>query len=248
MQPSVSKLRGRRENSPRGLRAGLRAASHVTMAAPPHPGAAPWNNGTMKPDSVSEPAAARMTAKADLELARATQPLGHGPVTLITSARDGRANVMAASWAMPLDFDPPKVIVIMDARTLTRELVMASGEFGLQLPTRAIAAQTLAAGSVSGRDRDKFAAFGIRSFPARRIAAPMVEGCAVWLECRVIPDASQRMDIVLGEVIAAYSDPAIYSENRWHFGPDPLDRTIHYVAGGSFFATGEPFQIDAPAA
>lgn len=180
----------------------------------------------------------------DVALERATQLLGHGPVTLVTSAHDGHANVMAAAWAMPLDFDPPKVIVIIDGRSYTRKLVMASGEFGLQVPTRAIARQTLAAGSVSGVDRDKFEQYGIRCFPARKIGAPMIHGCAGWLECRVIPDASQRFDIVLGEVIAAYSDPAIYADNRWRFGDDPLDRTMHYVAGGQFFATGEAFHID----
>lgn len=180
-----------------------------------------------------------------VDLAHCTRLLGHGPVTLVTSAHGGKANVMAASWAMPLDFVPPKVIVIIDANTLTRKLVDASGEFGLQIPTRAIAAQTLAAGTHSGLQEDKFAQYGISSFAAQRIGAPMIEGCAGWLECRVIPDASQRMDIILGEVVAAYADATLYSDNRWHFGADPLDRTIHYVAGGHFFATGEAFELPA---
>jgi flavin reductase (DIM6/NTAB) family NADH-FMN oxidoreductase RutF len=163
----------------------------------------------------------------------------------VSSAHGGKANVMAAAWAMPLDFVPPKVIVIMDASTLTRKLVDASGEFGLQIPTRAIAAQTLAAGSHSGLQCDKFAQFGIETFAAAKISAPMIAGCAAWMECRVLPDASQRFDIILAEVVAAYADAALYSENRWHFGDDPLDRTIHYVAGGQFFATGESFQLPA---
>jgi flavin reductase (DIM6/NTAB) family NADH-FMN oxidoreductase RutF len=90
---------------------------------------------------------------------------------------------------------------------------------------------------------DKFAEFGIETFPAQKIAAPMIAGCAAWLECRVIPDASQRFDIIMGEVVAAYADAALYSDNRWHFGDDPLDRTLHYVAGGQFFATGESFVL-----
>jgi len=41
--------------------------------------------------------------------------LNHGPTTLVTTCRpDGSdANVMAAAWAMPLDFDPPKVAVVV---------------------------------------------------------------------------------------------------------------------------------------
>ena len=31
-----------------------------------------------------------------------------------------RRNIMAAAWAMPLDFDPPKVAVVIDKSTLTR--------------------------------------------------------------------------------------------------------------------------------
>lgn len=181
-----------------------------------------------------------------VDLDRCTQLLGHGPVTLITSAHAGRRNVMAAAWAMPLDFVPPKLIVIIDARTLTRTLVDASGEFGVQIPTRAIADQTLAAGSCSGAQVDKFARYGIQTFAAQHIGAPMIEDCAAWLECRVLPDASARMDIVIGEVLAAYADAALYSENRWHFGADPQARTIHYVAGGQFFATGESFTVEPP--
>lgn len=180
-----------------------------------------------------------------VELSRCSQLLNHGPVTLVTSAHNGRRDVMAASWAMALDFDPPKVIVIMDSNTLTRELVDASGEFGLQLPLRAIAEQTLAVGSNSGKDLDKFAAFNLNTFPSQKIAAPMIEECAAWLECKVIPDASDRYDIVIAEVIAAYSNAEVYTDNRWHFGDNPLNRTMHYVAGGQFFATGESFKVEA---
>lgn len=33
--------------------------------------------------------------------------LNHGPTVLVTSAAGRRRNVMAAAWAMPVDFDPP---------------------------------------------------------------------------------------------------------------------------------------------
>jgi flavin reductase (DIM6/NTAB) family NADH-FMN oxidoreductase RutF len=180
-------------------------------------------------------------------LPRATQLLNHGPVTIITSAHGGRSNVMAASWAMPLDFDPPKVIVVVDRRTLTRQLIEASGVFGLQLPSRKFAAQTLAVGTNAGLEVDKFSAFELGTFAAEKIDVPMLAGCIAWMECRVIPDDSQRHDLIIGEVVAAYADGRVYSNNRWHFGDDPELRTCHYVAGGTFFATGEAFDV-SPAA
>ena len=33
------------------------------------------------------------------------------------------------------------------------------------------------------------------------------------------------------------------SYGRWHLGDDPQDRTLHYIAGGAFFATGEAFDV-----
>lgn len=185
-----------------------------------------------------------MPQRLPVDLAKCYKLLNHGPVTVVTSAHAGQRNIMAASWAMPLDFDPPKVVVVIDANTLTRKLVDASGEFGLQIPSRAFAAQTLAVGSVGGIDGDKFARFAIDTFAAEKIMAPMIQDCVAWLECRVIPDASQRYDLFIAEVLAAYADADVFSDGRWHFPPDPSRRTVHYMAGGEFFATGESFRTD----
>ena len=59
-------------------------------------------------------------------LSQAYKLLNHGPVTLVSSAHQGRRNVMAASWAMPLDFSPPKVAVVIDKGAYTRGLVEGS--------------------------------------------------------------------------------------------------------------------------
>jgi len=191
-------------------------------------------------------AAAAPAGFVPVELPKAYRLLNHGPVTLVTSAHGGRRNVMAASWAMPLDFQPAKVAVVIDARTLTRELVEASGEFALNIPARAQAGATLAVGSRSGREADKFAAAGLSTFPAREIAAPLLAGCLGWLECRVIPEPhnATRHDLFIAEVVAAWADASAFSAGRWHF-PDNEHRSIHYLAGGAFFATGEAFQVES---
>ena len=184
-----------------------------------------------------------MTSMNAVPLAKSYLLLNHGPVTLVSSAANGCRNVMAAAWAMPLDFDPPKVLLVVDSQTLTRELIEASGEFALSIPSRRIADKVLAAGSMSGRDGDKFAASGLDTFAASRIAAPLVRDCVAWLECRVIPEAQnqKRYDLFIAEVVAAWADSDVFSDGRWHF-PDADSRTIHYQAGGSFFVTGDSFE------
>jgi len=179
-----------------------------------------------------------------VDLAKSYLLLNHGPVTLVSSAHGDRRNVMAAAWAMPLDFDPPKLAVVIDSLTLTRELVEASGEFVINIPARAIADKVLAVGSQSGRDGDKFVSCAIGSRPASKVAAPLIDGCVGWLECRLIPEAHNqtRYDLFIAEVVAAWADPRVFSDGRWNFADEAL-RTMHYVAGGNFFATGEAFAV-----
>jgi len=186
--------------------------------------------------------------RVDVPLPKAYLLLNHGPVTLVSSHAAERRNVMAASWAMPLDFDPPKVAVVIDRNTLTRELVDASGEFALNVPSRMLAATVVEVGSASGRTVDKWSRFGIGALPAARIAAPLVAGCIAWLECRVLAErpTEQRYDLFVAEVVAASADDRVFSAGRWHFGDEAL-RSLHYVAGGQFFATGEALAVGATA-
>lgn len=176
-----------------------------------------------------------------VELAHAYRLLNHGPTVLVGAAAGGRRNVMAAAWSMPLDFDPPKIALVIDRTTFTRELIETSGEFALSLPPVALLAETVAAGSSSGRDGDKFSLLGLCSFAGEKTGAPLIEACVGWLECRVLPepDMQTRYDLFVGEVVAAQADSRVFSGGRWHFDPaGETLRTIHHVAGGAFFATG----------
>ena len=188
--------------------------------------------------------------RACVELPKAYRLLNHGPTVLVTAAHGGRRNVMAAAWAMPLDFDPPKVVVVLDKSTYTRELATAAGEFALNVPCRATADVVHTVGSASGRDmarRDKFDTYGLCAFHATKIGAPLVEGCVAWLECKLLPEPhnEQRYDLFIGEVVAAQADSRVFSSGRWHFGPgDDSLRTLHHIAGGEFFAIGEAMKAD----
>lgn len=194
-----------------------------------------------------------LSPRCPVPLDKAYRLLNHGPTVLVSAAHGGRRNIMAAAWAMPLDFEPGKVAVVIDKSTYTRVLLEASGLFALQVPTVAQATMVEAVGSSSGKALidgegiDKFAAYGLRVFEGEATEAPLVEGCAAWLECRLLPEPhiQQAYDLFLGEIVAAQADERVFSSGRWHFeGHDDL-RTIHHVAGGHFIAAGRAF--DAPA-
>ena len=98
-----------------------------------------------------------------VELRHASRLLNHGPTVLITSRDESldRRNVMAAAWSMPVEFEPPRIAIVVDKSTWSRELIERSGKFGIVIPGVAAANWTYAVGSVSGRDEDKFNCYGI---------------------------------------------------------------------------------------
>lgn len=93
-----------------------------------------------------------------IELHHASRLLNHGPTVLITSfdEQSQRRNIMAAAWSMPVEFEPPRVAIVVDKSTWTRELIEHNGKFGIVIPGVAATNWTWAVGSVSGRDEDKF--------------------------------------------------------------------------------------------
>lgn len=183
-------------------------------------------------------------------LAKAYRLLNHGPTVLVSAAHEGKRNIMAAAWAMPLDFEPPKIAVVLDKSTWTRQLLEASGTFVLNVPCVAQADIVQTVGSTSGAQQDKFQAYDLQTFAGEQLAVPMLEGCVAWLECKLLPEPHnhQQYDLFLAEVIAAQADERVFSDGRWHFeGHDEL-RTLHHVAGGHFLTIGEPVtgrQLDA---
>ena len=179
-----------------------------------------------------------------VELRRAYRLINHGPTTIITAAAGEERNAMAAAWVMPLDFEPARLAAVIAKDTYTRGLIDASGELVVNLPTVAQLDLAYAVGKQSGRDLDKFAAHAIAVEPASRVAAPLIAGCAAWLECRVLaePDLQTRYDLFVLEVLAAWADDRLFSSGHWHF-PDPTTRTIHHVMAGVFFATGDPVEL-----
>jgi len=173
--------------------------------------------------------------------------MNHGPTVLVSAQHEGEVNVMAAAWACVLDFgQTPRVSVVLDKSTRTRELVEASQAFALQLPTRAMASLTVGVGSDSAKQvPDKLVRHGVKHFTAPGSQLPLVHGCVGWMLCRLRPEPhnQQAYDLFIGDVEAAWADERVFREGRWHFesAPDEL-RTIHHVAGGQFLVTGDPVQ------
>ena len=179
-----------------------------------------------------------------VELPKSFRLINHGPTVLVSARHNAVDNVMAAAWCCALDFSPPKLTVVLDKATKTRELIEKSGQFVIQVPTVAQAKMTVALGGMSlANEPDKLIKCGTTLFDIDGYNLPFVEGCAGWLACRLLPEPhnQQTYDLFIGEIVGAWADSRVFRNGHWHFeDAPPAMRSIHHVAGGHFYAIGDP--------
>jgi flavin reductase (DIM6/NTAB) family NADH-FMN oxidoreductase RutF len=180
---------------------------------------------------------------APVDLNHASRLINHGPTVLVTSAHNGKRNVMAAAWSMPVEFVPPRIAVVIDKKTYTKELVAASGTFGICIPATTAIDVTHTVGSISGREVDKFERYGIDAAKGPVLGVPVIEtGCIAWLECRLIPETHTEnvYDTCFAEVVSAAADVRVFAKGHWTFSESNQElHTIHHLGGGNFACGSE---------
>ncbi len=164
----------------------------------------------------------------ELSLSKVYQLLEPGPVVLVTTARNGRANVMTMSWHMMVEFEPPQVACVVSNANYSFAALRATGQCVIGIPARKLAAKVVEVGNSSGRDIDKFAAFGLTKIPAARVEPPLVADCFANLECKVIDIRFvNKYNLFVLEVLKAWIDPA-----------QKHPKTIHHRGYGTFVVDG----------
>jgi flavin reductase (DIM6/NTAB) family NADH-FMN oxidoreductase RutF len=128
-------------------------------------------------------------------------------VTLITVEKDGKPNAMTAAWVVPVSHRPPLVVVHIAPQRYTHDIIMETKEFGLCVLAEDQTEVSQHAGTVSGRNVDKFSGEIMKSKPSKLISAPVLEGCAVTMECKLEKAISMGdHTIFVGRVVALDRD------------------------------------------
>ena len=171
-----------------------------------------------------------------------------GATTVVTASFEKDFDAMAAAWATALDLVPAKVVAVIDKSHYTRKLMEKSGYFALQLPTVAIAKTVIELGSVSKNDdAKKLEKTSAEFFYQEGFDIPLLEGCAAWMIFRIIPEAhnEKTYDLFIGECVAAWADSRVFRDGHYLFEKAPKElRTLHYVAGGHFYAIGDAIDVE----
>jgi flavin reductase (DIM6/NTAB) family NADH-FMN oxidoreductase RutF len=145
-------------------------------------------------------------------------------VALVTSAHGDRVDVMACEWAMMVSASPLRFVISVGPQRATHELITASQTFGLSFCADDQATLSHVSGSYSLHDVDKWRLAEFPTYPGARIAAPLIAGCSLNVECRLV--ATHPLGdhtLFIGEAVWAKADPAreplLYHDGKyWRLG------------------------------
>lgn len=166
--------------------------------------------------------------KREFPVSQIRRYLEPGPIVLVSSSWQGRANIMTMGWHTVMEFTPALVGCVIAGGNHSFRMIRASGECVINLPTTALTDAVVGIGNCSGARTDKFRQFGLTADEAEMVAAPLIRECHASFECRLHDDALvDRYNFFIFEVVRA------------HVAPSPEHpETLHYTGAGVFMVAG----------
>ncbi len=143
-------------------------------------------------------------------------------------------NIVTVAWTGTVCTDPPMCYISLRPERLSYGIISRTGEFVINLTTKALARATDWCGVRSGREHDKFAEMGLTPVASRAVQAPAIAEAPVSIECRVrqvLPLGSH--DMFLADVVNVLVDARYVDERS---GRLDLERAgmMAYCHGGYF--------------
>jgi flavin reductase (DIM6/NTAB) family NADH-FMN oxidoreductase RutF len=160
------------------------------------------------------------------------------PVTLVGATVAGKPNFMAVAWLSRVNYSPSYLAVAISKKHHTARGIEEHGTFSVNLPGRDLVVPTDYVGTYSGKEVDKSAVFDV--FYGELEAAPMVEGCPLCAECRVVEKVELPSDFLfVGEEVAVYADENILVDGEPHV--TEMAPFLLVMPPNDYVKLGEPF-------
>lgn len=182
------------------------------------------------------------------------EPANHGnkpfavrvPALVVTRGAKDRLNFLTAMWFTPTGFEPSRMIVAIQKKTLTYDLLLERGEFVLSAPSDKMMDVVVFAGYISGRDVDKWQASGLTAVQPSKVSVPLIGEAIGNVEYRVVQQIpfDSEMDLFVGEVLATHvrkgamegelyredSNPLLYMGTKYGSEGQPLGKYYAHLS------------------
>jgi flavin reductase (DIM6/NTAB) family NADH-FMN oxidoreductase RutF len=166
--------------------------------------------------------------KGNFPVTKVRRFLEPGPVVLVSSAHQGRRDIMTMGWHMIMMDEPSLVGCFIWDQNYSRELVRRSKECVINVPEDHLVEAVVGIGNSHGPDVDKFDEFGLTAAKAAKVDAPLIAECYANFECKLIDTSLiRRYSVFVFEVVKA------------HVATSPrYPKTVHYRGDGVFMVSG----------
>lgn len=136
---------------------------------------------------------------------------------------------MTMGWHMVMEFSPSLLGCIISADNHSFDLIRASGECVINLPTEEQVDTVVAIGNCSGSEVDKFKMLELATEVGDVVDAPLLTVCHANFECRLADDMLvDRYNLFIFEIVKARI--ARIPKNP---------KTLHYTGDGVFMVAGK---------
>jgi flavin reductase (DIM6/NTAB) family NADH-FMN oxidoreductase RutF len=162
--------------------------------------------------------------KKDFPLTKIRRYLEPGPIVLVSSAWNGKTDIMTMGWHMMMGFTPALFGCYIWDGDHSFEMMRRSKQCVINLPTTDLINEAIGIGNSTGAEIDKFEKFGLTPVAAAKVDAPLIKECYANFECR-LADGSQirKHGLFIWEVVKA------------HVATSPkYPKTFHYRGDGVF--------------
>jgi flavin reductase (DIM6/NTAB) family NADH-FMN oxidoreductase RutF len=168
-------------------------------------------------------------ANVNLPVSEIRRYLEPGPIVLVSSAHNGKRNIMTMGWHTVMEFTPSLVGCVIAGGNYSYNLIRRSRECVINLPTTALTDIVVGIGNTTGAEIDKFECFRLTGEKATRVKAPLIRECHANFECRLADDRLvDKYNFFIFQVLKA------------HVAPSPKHpKTLHYTGDGVFMISGK---------
>jgi flavin reductase (DIM6/NTAB) family NADH-FMN oxidoreductase RutF len=120
---------------------------------------------------------------------------------------------MTVAWMNRLNGNPPIWGLAIGKKAYTLKGIKVNRTFSINIPSIDLVVKADYVGIVSGRNVDKSKLFEV--FYGKLGTVPMIQECPLCVECKVYDIVElPRTDLVLGEIIAAYTEEHYMSDGK----------------------------------
>ncbi|MCK5490747.1 MAG: flavin reductase family protein [Candidatus Pacebacteria bacterium] len=165
-----------------------------------------------------------------------TRLIYHNPVSLITSNYKGQKNVFTVSWLSVISNDPPSVMISVDKKRASFDLIEKSKKFVINVPNVKMLKDVIYCGNVSKREKDKFKERNLM-FSISENDGIILNDVVAFVECKTTMevDLGKRM-LFIGEIVDAGADEEAYSDGKWNL-KNENSKTLSFLGENGRYIT-----------